>query len=89
MIWATAEERGKQHPTYRDLNYIKLQPAGISLNAELYRDLMNAIYRDCECLRGTGATDYSLLVGIRYLGDNEPFDGTLHRDDKGRIIMYV
>lgn len=62
---------------YRDLDFEDMQPNGLKINQELYIALENAFREDCAMLKHSGSTNYSLLLGIHYVRDGEPFDETL------------
>uniref|UniRef100_UPI003AB0E98E phosphatidylinositol 4-phosphate 5-kinase type-1 alpha-like isoform X1 n=1 Tax=Centroberyx gerrardi TaxID=166262 RepID=UPI003AB0E98E len=61
---ASAKERDKAVPTYKDLDFIQDMPDGLLLEADKYSALSKTIQRDCLLLQSFKIMDYSLLVGI-------------------------
>lgn len=61
---ASANERGKAIPTYKDLDFIQDMPDGVLLDTDKYNALNKTIHRDCLLLQSFKIIDYSLLVGI-------------------------
>ncbi|XP_031595354.1 phosphatidylinositol 4-phosphate 5-kinase type-1 alpha-like [Oreochromis aureus] len=61
---ASAKEREKAVPTYKDLDFIQDMPEGLSLDADKYNALCKTLQRDCLLLQSFKIMDYSLLVGI-------------------------
>jgi hypothetical protein len=61
---ANKYERGKSCPTYKDLDFIELNPQGMYLESETYDSLIKTIKRDCMVLESFNIMDYSLLIGI-------------------------
>ena len=74
---ASKSEKAKKSPTFKDLDFLELFPKGISLQPELYDNLMNSIERDCRVLESFKIMDYSLLIGIHNL------DQAAKEDDSG------
>ena len=85
---ASRKERAKANPTYKDLDFNAMYPEGILLQPELYNSLMDTIERDCRALESLQIMDYSFLMGIhnvdnqnvplmtqmknRFFGESEP-----------------
>ncbi|XP_048850249.1 phosphatidylinositol 4-phosphate 5-kinase type-1 alpha-like isoform X2 [Brienomyrus brachyistius] len=61
---ASAKEREKALPTYKDLDFIQNMPDGLQLEPENYNALSKTIQRDCLLLQSFKIMDYSLLLGI-------------------------
>ena len=61
---ASRKERSKNHPTFKDLDFMEMYPEGILLQAELYHSLFDTIERDCRALESLKIMDYSFLMGI-------------------------
>ncbi|XP_036411479.1 phosphatidylinositol 4-phosphate 5-kinase type-1 alpha-like isoform X2 [Megalops cyprinoides] len=61
---ASAKERDKASPTFKDLDFIQDLPDGILLEPDYYNALSKTIQRDCLLLQSFKIMDYSLLVGI-------------------------
>ncbi|XP_029919855.1 phosphatidylinositol 4-phosphate 5-kinase type-1 alpha-like isoform X2 [Myripristis murdjan] len=61
---ASAKEREKTLPTYKDLDFMQDMPDGLQLEADKYSALSKTIQRDCLLLQSFKIMDYSLLVGI-------------------------
>ncbi|XP_045082512.1 phosphatidylinositol 4-phosphate 5-kinase type-1 alpha-like [Coregonus clupeaformis] len=64
---ASAKERDKAVPTFKDLDFIQDLPDGLLLEADNYNALSETIKRDCLLLQSFEIMDYSLLVGIHNL----------------------
>ena len=64
---ANKYERSKESPTYKDLDFLQINPEGISLEQETYNALMKTLQRDCRVLESFEIMDYSLLVGVHNL----------------------
>lgn len=64
---ASAKERAKAKPTYKDLDFIQDLPDGLMLESDNYNALCKTIQRDCLLLQSFKIMDYSLLVGIHNL----------------------
>ena len=75
---ASKQEKRKNSPTYKDLDFIEHHPEGISLEAETYNALMKTIQRDCRVLESFKIMDYSLLMGVHNLDQ-------AHRDKQDRL----
>ncbi|KAM3858158.1 phosphatidylinositol 4-phosphate 5-kinase type-1 alpha-like [Diretmus argenteus] len=61
---ASAKERDKAKPTYKDLDFMQDMPDGLLLDADKYTALSKTIQRDCLLLQSFKIMDYSFLVGI-------------------------
>lgn len=64
---ANRQERLKNHPTFKDLDFLEQHPEGIQLEERHYENIIGSIRRDCMVLESFGIMDYSLLLGIHNL----------------------
>ncbi|KAM4540098.1 phosphatidylinositol 4-phosphate 5-kinase type-1 alpha-like isoform 2-T3 [Odontesthes bonariensis] len=61
---ASAKEREKAVPTYKDLDFDHDMPGGLILEGDKYSAVCKTMHRDCLLLQSFKIMDYSLLVGI-------------------------
>ncbi|XP_068567248.1 phosphatidylinositol 4-phosphate 5-kinase type-1 alpha-like isoform X2 [Cebidichthys violaceus] len=61
---ASAKEREKSVPTYKDLDFLQDMQNGLLLEGDKYSAVCKTIQRDCLLLQSFKIMDYSLLVGI-------------------------
>ncbi|XP_056269341.1 phosphatidylinositol 4-phosphate 5-kinase type-1 alpha-like isoform X2 [Pseudoliparis swirei] len=61
---ASAKERGKSVPAYKDLDFLQDMHDGLLLEGDKYSAVCKTIQRDCLLLQSFKIMDYSLLVGI-------------------------
>ncbi|XP_022074595.2 phosphatidylinositol 4-phosphate 5-kinase type-1 alpha-like isoform X2 [Acanthochromis polyacanthus] len=61
---ASAKEREKTVPTYKDLDFMQDMPDGLLLEGDKFTAVCKTIHRDCLLLQSFKIMDYSLLVGI-------------------------
>ncbi|KAE8281932.1 Phosphatidylinositol 4-phosphate 5-kinase type-1 alpha [Larimichthys crocea] len=64
---ASAKEREKNVPTYKDLDFMQDMQEGLLMEADKYNAVCKTINRDCLLLQSFKIMDYSLLVGIHNL----------------------
>lgn len=64
---ASAKEREKTVPTYKDLDFMQDMPDGLLLEGDKFTAVCKTIQRDCLLLQSFKIMDYSLLVGIHNL----------------------
>uniref|UniRef100_A0A672FCS9 Phosphatidylinositol 4-phosphate 5-kinase type-1 alpha-like n=1 Tax=Salarias fasciatus TaxID=181472 RepID=A0A672FCS9_SALFA len=64
---ASAKEREKKVPTFKDLDFMQDMADGLILDADKYNAVCKTIQRDCLLLQSFQIMDYSLLVGIHNL----------------------
>lgn len=64
---ASEYERSKESPTYKDLDFMEINPEGILLETDTYNALIKTLQRDCRVLESFKIMDYSLLVGVHNL----------------------
>lgn len=61
---ASAKEREKPVPTFKDLDFMQDMGEGLKLDADKYNAVCKTLQRDCLVLQSFKIMDYSLLVGI-------------------------
>ncbi|XP_044028592.1 phosphatidylinositol 4-phosphate 5-kinase type-1 alpha-like isoform X2 [Siniperca chuatsi] len=61
---ASAKEREKAVPTYKDLDFMQDMHDGLLMEGDKYNAVCKTIHRDCLLLQSFKIMDYSLLVGI-------------------------
>nr|XP_054751980.1 phosphatidylinositol 4-phosphate 5-kinase type-1 alpha-like isoform X2 [Lytechinus pictus] len=61
---ASKGEKQKKSPTLKDLDFMEEHPDGLHLDALTYNALLKTIQRDCRVLESFKIMDYSLLLGI-------------------------
>ncbi|CAJ1083348.1 phosphatidylinositol 4-phosphate 5-kinase type-1 alpha-like isoform X2 [Xyrichtys novacula] len=64
---ASAKERDKAVPTYKDLDFMQDSQEGLLMEGDKYSAVCKTIQRDCLLLQSFKIMDYSLLVGIHNL----------------------
>merc|ERR1719234_192604 len=64
---ASAKERAKKSPTFKDLDFLDIVTEGFQIDPETYTTLMSTIERDCSLLESNNNMDYSLLLGVHNL----------------------
>ncbi|KAM9340234.1 phosphatidylinositol 4-phosphate 5-kinase type-1 alpha-like [Symphorus nematophorus] len=64
---ASAKEREKTVPTYKDLDFMQDMPDGLLMQGDKYNAVCKTIQRDCLLLQSFKIMDYSLLVGVHNL----------------------
>ncbi|NXL77221.1 PI51A kinase, partial [Leptocoma aspasia] len=64
---ASAKERDKACPTFKDLDFMQDLPDGLFLDGDMYCALCKTLQRDCLVLQSFKIMDYSLLVAIHNL----------------------
>ncbi|XP_061110606.1 phosphatidylinositol 4-phosphate 5-kinase type-1 alpha-like isoform X2 [Conger conger] len=79
---ASAKERDKASPTYKDLDFIQDLPEGLLMEPENYNALSKTIQRDCLLLQSFKIMDYSLLVGIHNVDQAGESDQRIRRGQK-------
>ncbi|XP_070702264.1 phosphatidylinositol 4-phosphate 5-kinase type-1 alpha-like [Pempheris klunzingeri] len=61
---ASAKERDKAVPTYKDLDFMQDMQEGLIMEGDKFSAVCKTIHRDCLLLQSFKIMDYSLLVGI-------------------------
>ncbi|KAJ8335067.1 hypothetical protein SKAU_G00407060 [Synaphobranchus kaupii] len=79
---ASAKERDKPSPTYKDLDFIQDLPDGLLMEPDNYNALSKTILRDCLLLQSFKIMDYSLLVGIHNVDQAGESDQQIRRGQK-------
>ncbi|XP_030620668.1 phosphatidylinositol 4-phosphate 5-kinase type-1 beta [Chanos chanos] len=67
---ASRKEREKACPTYKDLDFQDMHE-GLYFDTETYNALMKTLQRDCRVLESFKIMDYSLLLGVHVLDQNQ------------------
>ncbi|XP_034026014.1 LOW QUALITY PROTEIN: phosphatidylinositol 4-phosphate 5-kinase type-1 beta [Thalassophryne amazonica] len=68
---ASRKEREKASPTYKDLDFQDMHEEGLYFDPETYNNLMKTLQRDCRVLESFKIMDYSLLLGVHVLDQNQ------------------
>eukprot|EP00800_Vazella_pourtalesii_P023869 TRINITY_DN98_c0_g4_i1.p1 TRINITY_DN98_c0_g4~~TRINITY_DN98_c0_g4_i1.p1 ORF type:complete len:600 (-),score=23.74 TRINITY_DN98_c0_g4_i1:116-1657(-) len=61
---ASSRELSKNHPTFKDNDFLTRVENGIVISPEKYELLAETIQRDCQVLESFAIMDYSLLVAV-------------------------
>ncbi|XP_059863379.1 phosphatidylinositol 4-phosphate 5-kinase type-1 gamma isoform X4 [Delphinus delphis] len=68
---ASKKEKEKSIPTYKDLDFIQDMPEGLMLDADTFSALVKTLQRDCLVLESFKIMDYSLLLGVHNIDQQE------------------
>nr|XP_044990771.1 phosphatidylinositol 4-phosphate 5-kinase type-1 gamma isoform X3 [Jaculus jaculus] len=68
---AGRKEREKSVPTYKDLDFMQDMPEGLLLDADTFSALVKTLQRDCLVLESFKIMDYSLLLGVHNIDQQE------------------
>uniref|UniRef100_A0A8C5PA85 Phosphatidylinositol-4-phosphate 5-kinase type 1 gamma n=1 Tax=Leptobrachium leishanense TaxID=445787 RepID=A0A8C5PA85_9ANUR len=68
---ASKKEREKRSPTYKDLDFMQEAPEGLLLDTDTFNALVKTLQRDCLVLESFKIMDYSLLLGVHNLEQQE------------------
>ncbi|XP_053076090.1 phosphatidylinositol 4-phosphate 5-kinase type-1 gamma isoform X8 [Acinonyx jubatus] len=68
---ASKKEKEKSIPTYKDLDFIQDMPEGLLLDADTFSALVKTLQRDCLVLESFKIMDYSLLLGVHNIDQQE------------------
>ncbi|XP_068616871.1 phosphatidylinositol 4-phosphate 5-kinase type-1 beta [Brachionichthys hirsutus] len=68
---ASRKEREKACPTCKDLDFQDMHEEGLHFDTETYNNLMKTLQRDCRVLESFKIMDYSLLLGVHILDQNQ------------------
>ncbi|XP_072804080.1 phosphatidylinositol 4-phosphate 5-kinase type-1 gamma isoform X3 [Vicugna pacos] len=68
---ASRKEKEKSLPTYKDLDFIQDVPEGLLLDADTFSALVKTLQRDCLVLESFKIMDYSLLLGVHNIDQQE------------------
>ncbi|KAL3120608.1 hypothetical protein niasHT_007900 [Heterodera trifolii] len=69
--FASENERAKGTPTLKDLDFNQEFPNGIMLDSQVFDALLDVIKRDCLVLESFKIMDYSLLMGVHNVDEDE------------------
>ncbi|CAH2292247.1 phosphatidylinositol 4-phosphate 5-kinase type-1 gamma isoform X1 [Pelobates cultripes] len=68
---ASRKEREKRSPTYKDLDFMQDAPEGLLLDTDTFSALVKTLQRDCLVLESFKIMDYSLLLGVHNMEQQE------------------
>ncbi|XP_060037961.1 phosphatidylinositol 4-phosphate 5-kinase type-1 gamma isoform X3 [Erinaceus europaeus] len=68
---ASKKEKEKSAPTYKDLDFIQDVPDGLLLDPDTFSALVKTLQRDCLVLESFKIMDYSLLLGVHNMDQQE------------------
>ncbi|XP_053317915.1 phosphatidylinositol 4-phosphate 5-kinase type-1 gamma isoform X2 [Spea bombifrons] len=68
---ASKKEREKRSPTYKDLDFMQDAPEGLLLDTDTFSALVKTLQRDCLVLESFKIMDYSLLLGVHNMEQQE------------------
>uniref|UniRef100_A0A8C6RUT9 1-phosphatidylinositol-4-phosphate 5-kinase n=1 Tax=Nannospalax galili TaxID=1026970 RepID=A0A8C6RUT9_NANGA len=68
---ASRKEKEKSLPTYKDLDFMQDMPEGLLLDADTFSALVKTLQRDCLVLESFKIMDYSLLLGVHNIDQQE------------------
>ncbi|XP_010001723.1 PREDICTED: phosphatidylinositol 4-phosphate 5-kinase type-1 gamma [Chaetura pelagica] len=86
---ASKKEKEKSSPTYKDLDFIQDMPEGLMLDADTFSALVKTLQRDCLVLESFKIMDYSLLLGVHNIDQQErerQSEGALSTSDEKRPV---
>ncbi|CAF0985100.1 unnamed protein product [Didymodactylos carnosus] len=64
---ASSQERQKESPTWKDLDFIERHPDGFLLDVDTYNAVVKTVQRDCRVLESFRIMDYSFLIGVHHV----------------------
>ncbi|XP_056429583.1 phosphatidylinositol 4-phosphate 5-kinase type-1 gamma isoform X2 [Hyla sarda] len=68
---ASKKEREKRSPTFKDLDFMQESPEGLLLDNDTFSALVKTLQRDCLVLESFKIMDYSLLLGVHNIEQQE------------------
>lgn len=68
---ASKKEKEKSLPTYKDLDFMQDMPEGLLLDSDTFSALVKTLQRDCLVLESFKIMDYSLLLGVHNIDQQE------------------
>ncbi|KAM3939950.1 phosphatidylinositol 4-phosphate 5-kinase type-1 gamma isoform 3-T3 [Leptodactylus fuscus] len=86
---ASKKEREKRSPTYKDLDFMQDSPEGLLLDNDTFSALVKTLQRDCLVLESFKIMDYSLLLGVHNIEQQErekQTDGAQSQADEKRPV---
>ncbi|XP_032992546.1 phosphatidylinositol 4-phosphate 5-kinase type-1 gamma isoform X3 [Lacerta agilis] len=84
---ASKKEKEKSSPTYKDLDFMQDMPDGILLDTDTFSAVVKTLQRDCLVLESFKIMDYSLLLGVHNMDQQErerQADGAQSTSDEKR-----
>ncbi|XP_042334876.1 phosphatidylinositol 4-phosphate 5-kinase type-1 gamma isoform X2 [Sceloporus undulatus] len=84
---ASKKEKEKSSPTYKDLDFMQDMPEGIMLDTDTFSAVVKTLQRDCLVLESFKIMDYSLLLGVHNIDQQErerQTDGAQSTSDEKR-----
>uniref|UniRef100_A0A670K159 Phosphatidylinositol-4-phosphate 5-kinase type 1 gamma n=1 Tax=Podarcis muralis TaxID=64176 RepID=A0A670K159_PODMU len=84
---ASKKEKEKSSPTYKDLDFMQDMPDGIMLDTDTFSAVVKTLQRDCLVLESFKIMDYSLLLGVHNMDQQErerQADGAQSTSDEKR-----
>nr|XP_034974576.1 phosphatidylinositol 4-phosphate 5-kinase type-1 gamma isoform X3 [Zootoca vivipara] len=84
---ASKKEKEKSSPTYKDLDFMQDLPDGIMLDTDTFSAVVKTLQRDCLVLESFKIMDYSLLLGVHNMDQQErerQADGAQSTSDEKR-----
>ncbi|XP_053559099.1 phosphatidylinositol 4-phosphate 5-kinase type-1 gamma isoform X1 [Bombina bombina] len=86
---ASKKEREKRCPTYKDLDFMQDAPEGLLLDTDTFSALVKTLQRDCLVLESFKIMDYSLLLGVHNMEQQErerQMEGAQSQTDEKRPV---
>uniref|UniRef100_A0A8D2L9I7 Phosphatidylinositol-4-phosphate 5-kinase type 1 gamma n=1 Tax=Varanus komodoensis TaxID=61221 RepID=A0A8D2L9I7_VARKO len=86
---ASKKEKEKSSPTYKDLDFMQDMPDGIMLDTDTFSAVVKTLQRDCLVLESFKIMDYSLLLGVHNIDQQErerQADGAQSMSDEKRPV---
>ncbi|XP_063003426.1 phosphatidylinositol 4-phosphate 5-kinase type-1 gamma [Elgaria multicarinata webbii] len=86
---ASKKEKEKSSPTYKDLDFMQDMPDGILLDTDTFSAVVKTLQRDCLVLESFKIMDYSLLLGVHNIDQQErerQVDGAQSTSDEKRPV---
>nr|XP_056723619.1 phosphatidylinositol 4-phosphate 5-kinase type-1 gamma [Euleptes europaea] len=86
---ASKKEKEKSSPTYKDLDFMQDLPEGIMLDTDTFSAVVKTLQRDCLVLESFKIMDYSLLLGVHNIDQQErerQTDGAQSVSDEKRPV---
>ncbi|CAM4680734.1 unnamed protein product [Lepidochelys olivacea] len=68
---ASKKEKEKSSPTFKDLDFMQDMPEGLMLDTDTFSALVKTLQRDCLVLESFKIMDYSLLLGVHNIDQQE------------------
>ncbi|XP_075759412.1 phosphatidylinositol 4-phosphate 5-kinase type-1 gamma isoform X3 [Pelodiscus sinensis] len=68
---ASRKEKEKSSPTFKDLDFMQDMPEGLMLDTDTFSALVKTLQRDCLVLESFKIMDYSLLLGVHNIDQQD------------------